>query len=242
MTETLTITQMIAEEKNIFEQIKTLIRSDFSFVTFYLKNSPYVGARTSEQAEADQKEKFQKLCDLIRRFKAIRKAHTEANRTTMVTVPVEPDLGKIASGKFNFSATEEITIAEAINRKNIYKGSNNPIGKAAISFIGLSGALLDIFDANCRDRKVFETRAAKEVDARMSRMFPVDSKNQWSTDKYKEAKKKEEEEVEVVMIDPNNLVETNTIVNYANAIRNYLNKIDVILSEVNAATKVTVEY
>ena len=119
MTEVLTITQMISEEKAIRQKICNLIGTDFKAISYYQKNRPYVGARTVEEQTRDQREKWQTLQDLLKRLKAIKSAHTKANHTTFVTVPCEPDLGILLRG--DDLGFEQITIAEAINRKNSYR-------------------------------------------------------------------------------------------------------------------------
>ena len=119
--EELSLTQVLAEEKSVKRQIQTLIsRDDFKFVTWCLKNSQYVGPRSREEQIKHQQAQFQQLVDLMTRWAALRKAHTHANHNTMVTVPCEPDFRSLIKGKE--VETEEITIAEAINRKNVFKG------------------------------------------------------------------------------------------------------------------------
>jgi hypothetical protein len=242
MTETLTITQMISEEKLIRQKIVNLIGTDFKAISYYQKNRPYVGARTVEEQTRDQKEKWQTLQDLLKRLKAIKSAHTKANHTTIVTVPCEPDLAALIRGED--VGIEQITIAEAINRKNAYRTrkGNNAYSDEMISMEKLALNLLNLFSRDFNAKTEYDRKAEEEVDEQMARKFPQDSKQNWSQERYNEERKKEQTTVEVQRIDPLNLIGTNAVQKYFNAIQDYLAKIDVILSEVNASTKVEVKY
>lgn len=241
MTEVLTITQMISEEKAIRQKICNLIRTDFKAISYYQKNRPYVGARTVEEQTRDQEEKWQSLQDLFKRLKAIKSAHTKANHTTLVTVPCEPDLGALIRGEK--VGMEQITIAEAINRKNAYRArrgtSETP---ETLSMESLARNLLTVFSNDFNAKTDYDRKAEAEVDQQMARKFPQDSKQNWSQERYNEERKKEQALVEVQRIDPLDLIGTNAIQKFFNAIQDYLAKIDVILSEANASTKVEIEY
>lgn len=241
MTEVLTITQMISEEKAIRQKICNLISTDFKAISYYQKNRPYVGARTVEEQTRDQKEKWQTLQDLFKRLKAIKSAHTRANHTTLVTVPCEPDLAALLRG--DDVGMEQITIAEAINRKNSYRTrrgfSESP---ETMSMESLARNLLKIFNSDFNSKTDYDRRAESEVDQQMARKFPQDSKQNWSQERYNEERKKEQALVEVQRIDPLDLIGSNAIQKFFNSIQDYLSKIDVILSEANASTKVEVEY
>ena len=241
MTEVLTITQMISEEKAIRQKIYNLMRTDFKAISYYQKNRPYVGARTVKEQTRDQKEKWQTLQDLFKRLKAIKSAHTKANHTTLVTVPCEPDLGALLRGEE--VGMEQITIAEAINRKNAYRArrgtSETP---ETLSMESLARNLLTVFSNDFNAKTDYDRKAEAEVDQQMARKFPQDSKQNWSQERYNEERKKEQALVEVQRIDPLDLIGTNAIQKFFNAIQDYLAKIDVILSEANASTKVEIEY
>lgn len=241
MTETLTITQMIAEEKAIKQKICNLIEMDFRAISYYQKNRPFVGARTVEEQTKDQKEKWQSLQDLLKRLKAIKSAHTRANHTTMVVVPCEPDLGALIRG--DQVGLEEVTIAEAINRKNSYRTRKGQIeSNQTISMENLARKLLYTFNKDFNEKAEYDKRAEAEVDQQMARKFPPDSKQNWSQDRYNSERKQEQALVEVQRIDPLNLIGSGAVQNYFNAIQDYLLKIDTILSEANASTKVEIEY
>ena len=241
MIEEMTITQMINEEKLLQTRILNLVNnSDFCFISYCQSNRPYVGARTKDEQEAYQKEKMQELVDLMRRYKAIRKAHTKANHDTMIIVDEQPDLMTFLSGKE--LAKEEISIAEAINRKNLYKTGKNSRGEAKFSFEAFASILLRKYNHDFSERESFERDAMREVENNLSKKFPEANKASWSQDRYNEEKKKEEEACKILRIDPCNTINTDAVQKYYNAINEYIMKIDSILSEANASTKVIIEY
>lgn len=241
MKEQLSIMQMIAEEKAIKKKISDLISNDFKLIGYYQKNRPFCGARTAEEQEKDQKAKLQMLNDLFKRFSAIKKAHTKANRETLVVVPEEPTLVNLIKGIE--PGKEEITIAEAINRKNTYSSpKKNKYGKSDIDFEEITNTLLTIYKDNFNAKSSYDRRAATEVQEQLDRRFPSDSKNSWSQDRYAETKKQLEAETEVIRIDPYKLIENNAIQKFYDAVQKYIMNIDTILSQVNASTIVEVEY
>ena len=245
MKEVLSIMQMIAEEKDIKKRILRLISDDFKLISYYQKNRPYCGARTAEEQEKDQKAKLQTVHDLLRRFSAIRKAHTKANRETMVVVPAEPNLFDLIQGKT--PGKEEITIAEAINRKNFYRfpkkhkrEDTTEIDRVDLESIAFT--LSEIYNRNFNSKSSFDEAAKREVQYQLDRRFPTDSKNSWSQDRYTETKKQLEAETEVIRIDPYKLIENNAIQKFYDQVQRYILDIDTILSQANASTIVEIEY
>lgn len=237
MKETLSIMQMIAEEKAIKKRILQLLADDFKLIGYYQKNRPYCGARTASEQEKDQVSKLQEFNDLLRRFSAIKKAHTKANRETIVVVPEEPNLFALIQGRT--LGKEEITIAEAINRKNTYFAKDAPYKDTLES---IAQRLLDIYNKNFNAKTMFDEKAKMEVLDQLNRRFPADSKNSWSQDKYAETKKQLEAETEIVRIDPYNLIENNAIQKFYEQVQRYILDIDTILSQANASTIVEIEY
>lgn len=237
MKETLSIMQMIAEEKAIKKRILQLLADDFKLIGYYQKNRPYCGARTASEQEKDQVSKLQEFNDLLRRFSAIKKAHTKANRETLVVVPEEPNLFALIQGRT--LGKEEITIAEAINRKNTYFAKDGPYKD---NLEAIAQKLLDIYNKNFNAKTMFDDKAKMEVLDQLNRRFPADSKNSWSHDKYAETKKQLEAETEIVRIDPYNLIENNAIQKFYEQVQRYILDIDTILSQANASTIVEIEY
>ena len=218
MKEQLSIMQMIAEEKAIKKKIVDLISNDFKLIGYYQKNRPFCGARTAEEQEKDQKAKLQTLNDLFKRFYAIKKAHTKANRETLVVVPEEPNLFNLIKGIE--PGKEEITIAEAINRKNTYSSpKKNKYGRNDIDFEEITNTLLTIYKDNFNAKSSYDRRAATEVQEQLDRRFPSDSKNSWSQDRYADTKKQLEAETEVIRIDPYKLIENNAIQKFYDAVQ-----------------------
>ena len=70
MKDTLSIMQMIAEEKAIRKKVYQLLSDDFKFISYYQRNRPYCGARTAEEQEKDQKQnlKYKPYTLLISKF------------------------------------------------------------------------------------------------------------------------------------------------------------------------------
>jgi len=243
MKEQLSIMQMIAEEKAIKKKIINLISNDFKLIGYYQKNRPFCGARTAEEQEKDQKAKLQTLNDLFKRFSAIKKAHTKANRETLVVVPEEPNLFNLIKGIE--PGKEEITIAEAINRKNTYSAPQKgrySSNVASPDFEEITSTLLTIYKDNFNAKSSYDKRAAMEVQEQLDRRFPSDSKNSWSQDRYADTKRQLEAETEVIRIDPYKLIENNAIQKFYDAVQKYIMNIDTILSQVNASTIVEIEY
>jgi len=244
MREELTLTQVLAEEKFVRAQILNLVNSvDFRFVSWCLKNSQYVGPRSLDEQIKFQKEQFQQFTDLMARLSALKKAHTRANHTTMVTVPCEPDFRTLIKG--GEVGTEEISIAEAINRKNTYKGRKNHesfVTNTEYPLNELAKKLLTLYTNQLNEKEKYESRAKREVADQMERKFPADSKQSWSQEKYNEERAKEEALVEVIRIDPHDFITNNAVSKYFNAINDYIVRIDSIICEANASTKVVIEY
>ena len=241
MKEQLSIMQMIAEEKAIKKKIGELLSNDFKLIGYYQKNRPFCGARTAEEQEKDQKAKLQALNDLFKRFSAIKKAHTKANRETLVVVPEEPNLFNLIKGIE--PGKEEITIAEAINRKNTYRSpKKNKYDRNDIDFEEITNTLFNIYTDNFNAKSSYDKRAAMEVQEQLDRRFPSDSKNSWSQDRYADTKRQLEAETEVIRIDPYKLIENGAIQKFYDAVQKYIMNIDTILSQVNASTIVEIEY
>lgn len=239
MKETLSIMQMIAEEKAIRKKVYQLLSDDFKFISYYQRNRPYCGARTAEEQEKDQKQKLQSLNDLLYRFSAIKKAHTKANRETFVVVPEEPSLFNLINGKA--PSKERITIAEAINRKNVYKKGDR-IDSTIPSLETIAYSMLNLFNKQFNAKSSYDDRARSEIEEQLRKRFPSDSKNSWSQDKYTETKKQLEDECEVIRIDPYHLIESDTIRKFYDQIQIYLLEIDTIISQANASTIIEFEY
>jgi len=231
MKETMTISQLIAETKRI-DVVMLSLRNNMDLVVFYRKDNPFIKGRTIEEHEAKMKADLQSYIDNQTRLFAIKSALSKANRETVLKVPMQPSLADVISGKYDENKTEEITIAEAINRKLFYK---NILVKEADS-------LLNHFNKDLQAKQRLDFEVENYVNNILSKKFPQDAKQAWSVDKFNEEKKKELNNAEVIRIDPCNIVGSEAITKYANAIGKYLSTIDTLLSQINASTIVEVEY
>lgn len=229
--EILTISQLIAECKSTQNKIFTLVGDkDFRLVEFYIKSKPYIDARTIAEVETRITSDFDKLADLEVRFNALNKARIKANAETMVKVPEQLSLRDIFAGKE--PKEEEITIAEAINRKKVY---NNMLKSLVANFDRqLSTA--------SRRREKLEYESANLVNHDLDQQFPRDVQKNWSSDAQKKAKEELEQKYEVVRLDPKDVMANDSVDKLKSAVSDYIGKIDTILSIVNAKTEVEVEY
>ena len=106
----------------------------------------------------------------------------------------------------------------------------------------LASYLVNQFNSDLWQRQDYEKKAKEEVEQQMARKFPADSKQSWSQEKYNEEKQREESLVEIIRIDPNDFITNDAINKYKVAVDDYVTRIDSIISEANASTKVVVEY
>ena len=102
--------------------------------------------------------------------------------------------------------------------------------------------LLTLYTNQLNEKEKYESRAKREVADQMERKFPADSKQSWSQERYNEERAKEEALVEVIRIDPHDFITNNAVSKYFNAINDYIVRIDSIICEANASTKVVIEY
>ena len=231
MKETLTISQIIAEIKRLDTILKEE-RSRLDLVRFYRKDEPNIGGRTIKEHTEKMKADLQSYIDTQKRLFALKSALSKANRETTLRVPAQPILAAILSQIIDDNETEEITIAEAINRKIFFKNT----------LLEEAKALMVKFSRNMSEKEVLDRIVAEDVNNALNRKFPPDMRNNWSIEKWNEEKKKHMEDAEVIRIDPCRIVDTDAITKYSNAVSKYLSDIDVLLSQINAITRVDIEY
>jgi hypothetical protein len=229
--ETLTIAQIIAECKSTQNKIFTTIGDkDFRLVEYYIKAKPYIGARNIEEEEERITSDIDKVSDLMVRLDALTKARIKANAETMVKVPEQLSLKDLFAGKE--AKEEEISIAEAINRKKYY-----------INFMKSIIANFERQLSNASSRKgQLECEAANLVNHDLDQQFPRDVQKNWSTDAQKKAREELEKKYEVVRLDPKNIIANDSINKLKTSVMDYIDKIDTTLSIINAKTEVTIEY
>lgn len=233
-TEKMTITKAIALSKDLEQQIiNQSALSDSFMINYYFGFNQYIGSRTLEQHEELVKSNFDKLNALIVRWKAVTAARVQANATTKVAIPKWFTLSEVVNGKVpSETDTEEITIAEAITRKKMFK---------TVMF-QLGSNLQRIMTNDMNKKAKFEDVAETRVQESMQRQFPETSQRQYSKDAMTEALAKEREINKVLVSDPMKVLDTDSINKYMEMIRTYIKEIDTILSVVNASTEITVEY
>lgn len=231
-TETMTITQLIAEKKKIESKIFSIIGNtrDFNLILFYSKNRPFIGARSVDEATTKISSDIQSLNDLVVRWNAINKARVKANAETMVEVD------EFVSPVDAFSGVEpkkeSISIAEAILRKKWFKDNLTTI----------AANLKHTYVANLSKKDKLEDAIETKINSEISQRFPQDANKNWSQDTLKKAKDELKQEYEVKRIDPYDIIAKDCVTKFCSYIESYISNIDTALSIVNAKTEVTFEY
>lgn len=229
--EIMTLTQCIAESKRLQKAITSAITDeDFTLIDYYFDYAKFVGARTIEQREELIKSRIDSISSLMRRLDAINKARIKANSETMVEVVEFLPLKDILNGKT--PSTEKITIADAINRKLMYR----------TVFLYLAKQLESIFAKDIAKKEQYESKAIYAVQESMNRLFPANSDKVFKQKDKEEAEARERKINEVKILDPLNVLSSDSIATYKNMVVEYINSIDTQLSTVNASTQVEVEY
>lgn len=228
-TEKLTITELIAQGKNLDTKINDLISSDnFNMVSYYMASTPFIGPRTAEEQEQKIKSDIQSLGDLIKRREAIGRARVRANATTKIMAPEFLSLDKIFAGQT--PELEEITIAECIWRKDWYKKQ----------LARISSYLADSMKQSINFKATVETKATALVKEQMAERFGKDSG--YSQKAYDDAFATISEANRLVRIDPLSLIKNDSISVFSNMVLDYIARIDSILSAKNASTEVEFEW
>jgi hypothetical protein len=229
--EILTIAQLIAECKNTRNKICNIIGDrEFTPVQFYIKAKPYIGPRTTDEVAERIVSDLDKTSDLIVRFEALNKARIKANAETLVKVPEQISLNELFAGKE--AGFEEISIAEAINRKKYYKDF----------LLSIVSTMEHSMQNAARRKGQLEMEAKGNIDKELDQQFPRDVQKNWSSDAQKKAREDLEKKYEVVRLDPKDLIQNDSITKFKEIVIDYINKIDTVLSIVNAKTEVEVEY
>lgn len=229
--ETLTITQLISESKNLQNQILAIVGDqDFKLVQFYMASKPFIGARTVEEASEHMVSEIDKVSDLLVRLNALNKARLDANATTMVEVPELLSINDIFAGKE--AKMEKITIAAAINRKRFYK-----------EFLALIGNAFKNRIASANRRKgQLDLESHDNVSNELDKMFPRDVQKNFSAESQKKAREELEKKHEVIRLDPKNIIKNEGVEKFTESVEQYIHNIDTTLSLINAKTEVEVEY
>lgn len=230
MKEKLTITQLIAERKTTLEKIESIVDDQFKVDGFYIASTPFFGARTAEEEEKKIKSDIQSVSDLLKRWNAINRARIKANATTKVTVKEFKTPLEIFNGEE--PKDEEITIAEAIQRKKWYKEIIGPLYYKLVVARGNE-------DIN---KSGLENKAEASIKEELEQKFPATANRNWSQESINKEREALEKKYEVKRVDPFNVVSSDSIEALMDAINAYISHIDIALSIVNAKTEVEFEY
>lgn len=238
ITEQMTISKALKVKKELAKEIIefTSKKEEPLFIS-YDKSEPY----TQFTCSPDEKEQqilsnFQRINSLINRYNALCNALIEANATTMVKVPKFASLDKILKNPDTVEI-EEISIAQAINRKDFYKDKYK--GKI-MACLAISYKKSIKNDSDVRD-DVKQT-IKNELDRRFPITYDGNKSNNWSDSKYTEAKESLEKDHEVVSIDPLNLIPAGGFQKVIDYINSYLIEIDDILNVANVTTTIEFSY
>lgn len=230
-TETLTITQIIAEANQMQNKLYQLVGDkDFYTVQFYIKAKPFIGARSVDEVSKRIESDLDKVSDILVRYNAFNEARIKANANTMVKVPKMPTFADILAGKE--VGEEEISIAEAINRKKVYK----EVMRSLVA--NMKHRLVD----SSRRKGQLEVEADRMIKDELDRQFPRDVQKNWSVETQKKAREDLEKKYAIERIDPKDTIKNDSVAYFENVVEDYINKIDTILSIANAKTEVTIEY
>ena len=232
MKESLTITGLLAERKKIREKINNIVTDgEFTPISFYLSSSPFIGARTTEEQEKKINSDIQSIDSLMARWIAINKARINANATTKITVKEFITPIKYFNGEE--PKEEEITIAEAIQRKKWYKEDILPLLTAINSMYK---------NQISYEKNNIENKAEKLIADEITQRFPTDANKNFSQETITKVRDELKTKYEVKRIDPFDLVKNDKLESLIELIKDYLSTIDTALSIVNAKTEAEFEY
>lgn len=224
MKETMTIRKALAEKKLLDKKITKLF-STFNPTFISRPKEEYVGAFKVDELAEKIKADYQALNDLIKRREAINKAIFDSNAVAKITVPKFINL-VIDNDATSKAATEEISIAVAINRKEYYKQLYTYLTKIKTEIAQTA----DVFRmTNIKNQQA--AQAALEIRYKDKQNVPKD----WSALLDAEIK--------------NNAPEFNDPLDFKHkidilieSIETYLSNIDVKLSSATEVNEITINY
>jgi hypothetical protein len=228
-TEKMTIRKALKEKKVLDNRIQEL--KDFGYVTYYTNDNKFIGAMTPEDTTTFIKANMDKLNSMLARREAINKAILDINAKALIKVKKFVSFDHI--GQEHEDEYEEISLANAINRKAYYNGMILP--------------LLKIMERNAlRKAQEFNTattRVQSAVEEQVRQRFGSNNSNTNTSlnkfnETFNEAYKEALEAKKVVLIDPLNA--TVTFHKYVEYVEDYINNIDSELS--NKTETIEVEF
>jgi len=219
------------KEKNLLDKKIEGISNTLQMVEVYSADSPYIGLMSVEDKTAEITATFQSLNDMIVRREAINRAILNINATTSVTV--KKFISFEALGKADAATlpeeTEEISLANAINRKNYYNG---------VLFSSILSGLHNSVgrQVNLMNKKTSE--AAQKVQQIVQSRFQ--GQTNISQDKVDSVFTIESEKYKVSVINP---LEANVLLpKIKEYLLDYIQTIDNILSHATETTFIDIEY
>lgn len=220
-TETLTIRKALAEKKLLDNKIKKF-SENLELVFIYSSAEPYHNGLPIDEAKLKVESNFQSINDLITRREAINKAILDANAVNKIEVKKFAGFDSLESGE-----TEEISLANAINRKNYYKEILLPIVKKLEEKTIKTHCELDISVSKAREisRNIIENRYQDKtnIPKDLSDLIEVEFKR-----------------LEPKIAGLNNSLER--VRSWRDAIEDYIANIDVELSGATERFTVVIEY
>jgi hypothetical protein len=228
-TETMNLRAGIKERDLLDKRIASQVEG-FMPINSYSVDNPYIGIKPPTQVIEEIGSQYQTINDLIRRREAINKAILETNAMNKVKVRKFTNFENIGKPETELTDAdyEEITLANAINRKNYYKGI----------VVNLVDQMKKNFNSGAKAFQRLTNENIEKVNKSMERRFQGQSNISQTV--YNDFQKQEIEKYTVELINPlkaDVLIETIQL-----NVNEYLKTIDNILSNATETISITVEY
>lgn len=209
----MSITRGLAELKSLAERIDEATKTGMYVAVLKGKNdrrTVHNSPKAIDTVTAEINASFQKVAALLLRRQAIKKAIIESNATVKVKI-----------------GAEEMTVAEAIERKN-------SIGLQATFYQFLRKGYIDAANAVTNGNRVLDDQIEKAVIA----AYGNDSKNKPSAEAYAAVAEPRRNDHELSLLDPQNI--TTKIDELAVKLNTFSMEVDFVLSESNARNEIEV--
>ncbi len=212
------------KEKNILDKRIEKLAGEIEFLVVYQKDDPIIGLKTPEDSAKKIESNWQALNDMIVRREAINRTILDANMTNKVKVPRYVDFINVAVSE----ETEEISLANAINRKNYYSA----FLKSKIE------RLARVLSNESKQAADFKKSVAKQILEQVDRRFA--GLTNYSQTNKAQVQEDLEKKYEVVVLNP--LGAEDRLPKIAEVIENYIQTIDNKLSSATETTLLTITY
>ena len=216
-TETMTLTRALVESKAISGKLERVLNTSH-FVTIAQGvgeakkiAAPNLAGKTVDEVEASIKANYQSATDLIKRYNAIKRAIINANAVTKVKI-----------------GNEELTIAEAIERKNSIALEK-----------GLLTALRQQNQANTQAVNTLTTRLNETIEKGIAQLYGSD-RAKITDEQVKVVSDAKKKDFDPSLVDPLNV--SKVIEDMIEKIESFETEVNFSLSEINSRTEITVQY